>query len=344
METVKRCPGTGPPGGRVPVVEFALNSGHTTGGSTVAGSPNASPAGPGPQRYGPWTAGPLLGQGNLGQVLLAHDGSGRAAALRVVHASLARDPEFRARFAREVHALGGVRGRRIAALVDADPLGAAPWIATEYVPGPTLATWVRDLGGPLGTPELRALANALAGALDDIHRAGLVHGGLRPSNVLLAADGPRVVDFGVAGCAERAGALGYAGPPGYTAPELLAPARGEARPPSDVFSLGAVLAFAAAGRGALDAGGGDPDLAGPDLVDVPEGLLPLVTACLARHPTARPAPRTVARVAGLPLPGSRRRALTLAGTLTLTDTLLLAQLAAVAGPLGGRWASRTGER
>ncbi|GAA1896929.1 hypothetical protein GCM10009837_18760 [Streptomyces durmitorensis] len=270
--------------------------------------------------------GPLLGQGSLGRVFLAHDGAGRAAALRVVHASLAGDQEFRTRFAREVHAIGAVRGRRIAALVDADPQGAVPWLATEYVPGPTLATRVRELGGPLGTPELRALASALAGALNDIHRAGLVHGGLRPSKVILAADGPRVVDFGTG---EQGGTRG--GWTAYTAPEVLAARGGVAKPPADVFSLGAVLAFAATGQG-----GFAPE--GPALLGVPRELLPLVTACLAGHPTARPAPRTVARMAGLPLPGSRRRALTLAGTL------FLAQLAAEAGPLGGRWRSRTGER
>ncbi|MGW7072410.1 serine/threonine-protein kinase [Streptomyces sp. NPDC054855] len=297
----------------------------------MASSPGASPAGQGTPSHGRWRAGPLLGQGSLGRVFLAYDGTGRAAALRVVRASLARDQEFRRRFGNEVHAIAAVRGPHVTALMDADPHAEVPWLAMEYVPGPTLATRVRDLGGPLGTPELRTLAHALAGALDDIHRAGLVHGGLRPSNVLLTAAGARVADFGMAGCAARAG---EAGRPGYTAPELLTPpSRGEARPASDVFSLGAVLAFAAAGRGPFDTGGDEPDLAG-----VPDELLPLVTACLAGHPTARPAPRTVARMAGLPLPGSRRRALTLAGTL------FLAQLAAVPSPLGGRWKPRTVER
>ncbi|MEU6766156.1 protein kinase [Streptomyces sp. NPDC046853] len=293
----------------------------------MATSPDTAPAGqdgPGRRRYGDWAAGPLLGQGSLGRVYLAHDGAGRAAALRVVRASLVRDPAFRTRFAREVLAIGAVRGRRVAPLLDADPHGAAPWLAVEYVPGPTLAARVREAGGPLGTTELRALASALAGALDAIHRAGLAHGGLRPSNVILAADGPRAVDFGV-----TAGAGSPA--PGYTAPET--PAQGVAKPPADIFSLGAVLAFAATGRGPFDAGGADPDL-----TDVPSGLIPLVTACLARHPTARPAPRTVARMAGLPLPGSRRRALTLA------EALFLTQLAAVASPLGGRWPVRAGER
>lgn len=290
----------------------------------MASSPDASAARPCPQGhrgrrdshgYGRWTAGPLLGQGPVGPVFRAQDGAGRAAALTVVHGSLAADQGFRTRFTRQIHAMGAVRGRRVAALLDADTQGAAPWLATEYVHGPTLAARVREGGGPLGTADLRILAAALAGALDDIHRAGLVHGGLRPSRVLMAADGPRVVDFGTAGCA--------AGGAGSTV-----------RPPADIFSLGAVLAFAAAGHGPFDSGAEeDPDLSG-----VPAELLPLVTACLAAHPTARPAPRTVARMAGLPLPGSRRRSLTLAGTL------LLSQLAAVAVPLGGRWTPRTNER
>ncbi|MFH8489484.1 serine/threonine-protein kinase [Streptomyces longisporoflavus] len=318
----------------------------------MATSPDASPAGqerPSGRRYGRWAAGPLLGQGSLGRVYLAHDGAGRAASLRVVRASLARDPSFRTRFAREVLALGAVRGRGVAALLDADAYGAAPWLAVEYVAGPTLAARVGKGGGPLGTAGLRVLASALAGALDDIHRAGLVHGGLRPSNVLLSADGPRVTDFGVsAGADVTAGA--EAETPGFTAPETLA--QGVAKPPADIFSLGAVLAYAAAGRGPFEPGDGNgddvPEVQGPtgalgppgvpDLTGVPEELLPLVTACLSRHPAARPAPRTIARMAGLPLPGSRRRALTLA------DTLFLAQLAVAAYPLGGRWEGRTGVR
>ncbi|MFF1692705.1 serine/threonine-protein kinase [Streptomyces sp. NPDC058257] len=290
-------------------------------------SPDTSPARQDRQRYGRWAVGRLLGQGSLGRVFLAHDATGRAAALKVVHPGLARDQEFRTRFARELPAIGAVRGRRTAALVDADPQGAAPWLATEYVPGPTLAERVRTADGPAlattrtGPAELFALVSALAEALDDIHRAGLTHGGLRPSNVLMAAAGPRVVDFGTA-----VGFVGGEGRAGYTAPELLATQGVVARPPSDVFSLGAVVAFAATGRDPFPTAGADPDL-----TDLPKELLPLVTACLATHPAARPAPRTVARMAGLPLPGSRRR------DLTLAKALFLAQLAAAASSLDGRW-------
>ncbi|MFJ2769132.1 serine/threonine-protein kinase [Streptomyces sp. NPDC087300] len=283
-----------------------------------------------PETYGRWTAGALLGRGTTGTVRLAHDARGRAVALKVVHAFLARDAEFRARFAREVATLGAVHGRHTAALVDAD-VGAdagVPWVAMEYVRGPTLHARVAEGSspggaGPLGVAELRSLASALAWALDTIHGAGLVHRGLKPSNVLLAEAGPRVVDFGIARGVDGkwgAGALGYA------APEQLA--QGLATPAADVFSLGAVLAFAATGHAPF--AGGPPDGADllathgePDLTGAPDALLPLLTACLAKDPAARPTPRTVARMAGHPLPGSRRKTLTVAAVL-----LALASLAA----------------
>ncbi|MEV0322570.1 protein kinase [Streptomyces sp. NPDC050658] len=292
-----------------------------------------------PERFGCWTTGPLLGQGAMGRVHVAHDGAGRTVALKVVHRFLAGDEEFRARFARETAALGAVRGPWTAALVDADPAAALPWLATEYVPGPTLAARVRD-DGPLPVAELRALAGALAGALSSIHRAGLVHRDLKPSNVLLSPAGPRVIDFGIARAADGTGltASGAApGTAGYAAPEHLT--QGVSTPAADVFSLGAVLAFAATGRapfggGAADAVGYRTVHAEPDLVGVPEELLPLITACLAKNPAARPAPRTVARMAGLPLPGSRRRAFTVAGTL-LAVAGLITGLLLVPGGEGG---------
>ncbi|MEV0116571.1 serine/threonine-protein kinase [Streptomyces sp. NPDC050844] len=145
-------------------------------------------------------------------------------------------------------ALGAVRGPWTAALVDADPGAAVPWLATEDVPGPTLAARVRE-GGPLPVAELRSLAGALAGALSTIHRAGLVHRDLKPSNVLLADDGPRVIDFGIARATDgtRLTASGATpGTAGYAAPEHLT--QGVSTPAADVFSLGAVLAFAATGR------------------------------------------------------------------------------------------------
>lgn len=166
----------------------------------------------------------------------------------------------------------------------------------------------------MGLGELRSLAGALAWALDTIHGAGPVHGGMKPSNVLLTEAGPRVVGFGIArvlddaaGDTERcACALTYA------APEQLT--QGLSPRAADVFSLGAVLAFAATGHAPFTIGPrtvpGAPDLAG-----APEAVLPLLTACLATDPSARPTPRTVARMAGHPLPGMRRKTLTVATVL-----------------------------
>ncbi|ATL31551.1 serine/threonine-protein kinase [Streptomyces formicae] len=274
-----------------------------------------------PVTYGRWTAGTLLGRGTTGTVRLAHDATGHAVALKVVHTFLARDEEFRARFAREVATLGAVHGRHTAALVDADAgvEATVPWVAMEYVRGPTLHARVGGAdavggGDPLPLGELRSLAGALAWALDTVHGAGLVHGGLKPSNVLLAEAGPRVVDFGMARAMDDASSDTERSARGlpYAAPEQLAQAL--STPAADVFSLGAVLAFAATGHAPF-AGGpravpGDPDLAG-----APEPVLPLLAACLAVDPAARPTPRTVARMAGHPLPGSRRKALTVATVL-----------------------------
>ncbi|MFE0174913.1 serine/threonine-protein kinase [Streptomyces sp. NPDC059002] len=332
-----------------------------------------------PETYGRWTTGPLLGQGTTGTVHLAHDPQGRAVALKVVHAFLARDEEFRTRFAREVGTLGAVHGRHTAALVDADAAAAVPWLAMEYVPGPTLQARVREgsvgtegagcaggtggaraggtdgtgaggtggtrAGGPLPLAELRSLARALAWALDTIHGAGLVHRGLTPSNVLLAEAGPRVVDFGIARTRHAAGGPAPTAA-GYAAPEQLT--QGLSTPAADVFSLGAVLAFAATGHGPFAGGPQDAvDLrtvhAAPDLAGTPEPLLPLLTACLAKDPAARPTPRTVARMAGHPLPGSRRKALTVAAALLALASLAagptrpLCQLALCPRDFGGRW-------
>ncbi|WP_055544656.1 serine/threonine-protein kinase [Streptomyces kanamyceticus] len=289
-----------------------------------------------PETYGRWTAGPPLGQGATGTVRLAHDATGRAVALKVVHAFLARDAAFRARFARDVATLAAVHGRHTAALVDADAgVGSVvPWVAMEYVRGPTLHARVRGrgdgggpvgVGGPLGLDELRSLAGALAWALDTIHGAGLVHRGLKPSNVLLAEAGPRVVDFGIARVVEAAddtavGSEGGADALGYAAPEQLA--QGLSTRAADVFSLGAVLAFAATGHAPFAVGPRPRTVYGePDLAGAPETLLPLLTACLAKDPAARPTPRTVARMVGHPLPGSRRKTLTVATVLLACASL-----------------------
>ncbi|MFE9737933.1 protein kinase [Streptomyces sp. NPDC006477] len=239
-----------------------------------------------------------LGSGGMGTVYLARTPGGRTVALKTVHARLATDPAFRARFRLETDAARIIGARHGAAVVDADPLAETPWLATEYVLGPPLDDAVA-LGGPLPEPTVRALGAALAGALAQLHSSDVVHRDLKPSNVLVTAYGPKIIDFGIARAAgdehlTRTGAA--AGTPAFMSPEQ---ASGQEHPPAgDVFALAGVLVFAATGHGPF--GTGSPaDLlyrvryAEPDLTGVPEALLPLLTACLAKDPAARPTTGTL---------------------------------------------------
>ncbi|MEU5215726.1 PQQ-binding-like beta-propeller repeat protein [Streptomyces sp. NPDC020807] len=234
-----------------------------------------------------------LGSGGMGTVYLARSPGGRTVALKTVHARLAADPAFRARFRLETDAARIIGARHGAAVVDADPLAETPWLATEYVLGPPLDDAVA-LAGPLPEPTVRALGAALAGALAQLHSSDVVHRDLKPSNVLVTAYGPKIIDFGIARAAgddhlTRTGAA--AGTPAFMSPEQ---ASGEEHPPAgDVFALAGVLVFAATGHGPF--GTGSPaDLlyrvryADPDLAGVPAGLVPVLTACLAKDPAARP--------------------------------------------------------
>jgi eukaryotic-like serine/threonine-protein kinase len=261
-----------------------------------------------PPAVGPFAVLARLGAGAMGTVYLARSAGGRPVAVKLVHPGLAADPAFRARFRREVAAARRVGGFWTAAVVDADVSAAAPWLATEYVPGPTLEEAVSGTG-PLPEPALRVLAAGLAEALAAIHELGLVHRDLKPSNVLLAAGGPRLIDFGIARALENT-AITVAGTvfgtPGYMAPEQAAGA--EPGPASDVYSLGAVLVFAATGTGPL--GTGTPvelmSRAAAGRVTAgatPASLRPLVTGCLRSDPAARPHPRDIiaaAAAGGLP--------------------------------------------
>ncbi|AKH81344.1 hypothetical protein AA958_03170 [Streptomyces sp. CNQ-509] len=254
-------------------------------------------------RFGPYRVVGSLGRGAMGRVFLARDAAGRAAAVKVVHSFLARDPEFRVRFAREVAAAGAVTSPCTAALLAADPDAERPWLASAYVEGPTLAALLRA-HGPLDEGRLRGLAAALAAALAAIHAAGIVHRDLKPSNVIVGAGGPCVIDFGVARAADATRLTGTGvlmGTAGYAAPEHLT--EGVSTPACDVFALGAVLATAATGRRPFGDGPahavayrtvhGEPDLAG-----VPEGLRELVAGCLAKDPGGRPGVAAVAEAAG----------------------------------------------
>ncbi|MFE5208109.1 serine/threonine-protein kinase [Streptomyces sp. NPDC056600] len=246
-----------------------------------------------PERVGPYRLVRRLGAGGMGRVYLARSKGGRAVAVKVVRPELAEDREFRQRFAREVAAARRVNGVFTAGVVDADPEADPPWLATAYVPGVSLDTAVA-LHGAWEASRVTTLAVGLAEALEAIHASGLVHRDLKPSNVLLAADGPRVIDFGISTAAEasvitRTGVV--IGTPGFMSPEQLT---GEpVTAASDVFALGAVLAFAASGAGPFGTGSAQGLMyrvvhAEPDLAAVPDAVRGLVGRCLAKRPQDRP--------------------------------------------------------
>ena len=254
-----------------------------------------------PSAIGPHRLLARLGAGGMGKVYLARTPDGHLCALKVVKEELAHDDRFRARFAREVRTAQRVRGPFTPAVVDADPEAAAPWMATEYVPGPTLKEAVRE-GGPFPTDSLTVLALGLARALSTIHVAGLMHRDLKPSNVLLSPRGPQVIDFGIARAIEgtvltRTGQT--FGTPSYTSPEQVVGK--EVTPRADVFSLGGTVLFAASGEPPFGAGGSVGTLnkvmnAEPNLDALPEGpLRDLVAWCMAKDPAERPDAETLAR-------------------------------------------------
>ena len=246
-----------------------------------------------PRSVGPYRLLGWLGAGGMGQVYLGRSAGGRLVAVKVIRPEFAAEPGFRMRFAREVAAARNVSGLFTALVVDADVSGPVPWLATTYVTGPSLAKAVAD-EGPLPVASVLSLAAGLVEGLEAIHAAGLVHRDLKPSNVLLADDGPRVIDFGISRVAE-AGAVTQTGvvlgSPGFMSPEQAE--GGATGPPSDVFSLGAVLTFAATGEGPFG-NGSTPALLyrvvhrPPDVARLPGQIRPLVERCLVKDPGLRP--------------------------------------------------------
>ncbi|WP_308401260.1 bifunctional serine/threonine-protein kinase/ABC transporter substrate-binding protein [Streptomyces sp. AC512_CC834] len=250
-----------------------------------------------------------LGAGGMGVVYLARSPGGGLAAVKLVRAEHAAEPAFRARFRRETQAAARLSGRWLVPLTAADPEAAVPWLATLFVPGPNLAEAV-EVHGPLPEHTVRVLGVRLAQALGDVHTAGLVHRDVKPGNILLALDGPRLIDFGIAradGITALTASGLVIGSPGFLSPEQAQARSGGAGPPSDVFSLGCVLAYAVSGRRPFEAG----TVAGslfrtvheePDLTGTPPPLLALLRACLAKDPRDRPGIDTVREelAAGLP--------------------------------------------
>ncbi|MFE1292233.1 bifunctional serine/threonine-protein kinase/ABC transporter substrate-binding protein [Streptomyces sp. NPDC058751] len=237
-----------------------------------------------------------LGAGGMGVVYLARTPGGALVALKVLLAEYAEEPGFKERFRREVEVARRVDSPWVVPLVDADPDAEAPWLATAFVPGPSLAEAVTAYG-PLPEHGLRLLGARLAEALGEVHRAGLVHRDLKPGNVLIAHDGPRLIDFGIARAPEdhTLTATGMVvGTPGYLSPEQAEGRGGDGiGPASDVFSLGCVLAFAATGRAPFGGGAVDALLYRAvhdpaDLEGVPAGLLDVLGRCLEKDPARRP--------------------------------------------------------
>jgi serine/threonine protein kinase len=246
-----------------------------------------------PRNLGPYWLLGRLGAGGMGEVFLGRSPGGRLVAVKVVRAELAGQAEFRNRFAREVAAAQKVSGLFTAPVVDADVDAPVPWLATAYVPGLSLAEAISE-HGPLPATSVLALAAGLAEGLGAIHAAGIVHRDLKPSNVLLADDGPRIIDFGISRAAEATALTGTGrvfGSASFMSPEQ---ARGhQVGPPSDVFSLGAVLTFAATGEGPFGTGSSGTVLyrvvfTPPDTGGLPAELRPLVERCLAKDPQQRP--------------------------------------------------------
>ncbi|MFD5175820.1 serine/threonine-protein kinase [Nocardia sp. NPDC058379] len=238
----------------------------------------------------------VVGRGGMGQVLLGQGPDGRLIAVKQIHHQFTGNPEFRARFRREVLASQQVTGAYTAGVVDHDADSETPWLASEYIAGPSLQEMVGEYGR-LTVSGLKLLATGLAMALLEIHRTGLVHRDLKPSNVLLTNDGPRVIDFGIAKALEDDVALTATGAV-LGSPAYMSPEQAECQPltpASDVFAVGAVLAMAATGVSPFEAASTPQVLynvlyTAPDTTAIPPPIRALVEACLAKDPAARPTP------------------------------------------------------
>ncbi|CAL9644738.1 protein kinase domain-containing protein [Streptomyces sp. enrichment culture] len=247
-----------------------------------------------PEQVGPYRLVARLGSGGMGSVYLGRSPTGRTAAVKVVRPDLAEESGFQRRFVREVTAARRVNGAFTAGVVDADPSGVPPWLATEFVQGTALGAAV-EAHGPWPVRHVLRLGAGLAEALTQIHAAGVVHRDLKPSNILLASNGPRVIDFGISAVSEataltQTGTI--VGTPGYMSPEQITGTG--TGPATDVFALGAVLVYAATGNGPFGTGAShavayrtvhEP----PALEGVPAALRDVVESCLDKDPGRRPA-------------------------------------------------------
>lgn len=262
-----------------------------------------------PREVGPYRVIALLGSGGMGRVHLGMDSDGRPAAVKVVRAEYAYDPGFRERFARELELAQRVHGNYTPRVLAGDTSGQTPWLATEYVMGPSLQDLVHDTG-PLPEQSVRFMARGIAQALERVHATGLVHRDLKPGNVMVAAEGPQVIDFGIAhamGDSPEAGEEGrrFAGTPAFMAPEAVDAEHGPG-PAADVFALGGIMVYSLTGQGPF--GDGHPASVlyrianlDPDLAQVPPSLRGVIAACLEKDPASRPNAARVLHALGGPV-------------------------------------------
>ncbi|HET6353489.1 serine/threonine-protein kinase [Streptomyces sp.] len=286
------------------IEEAAQSSGSSGGETTTAAFTDDDEASvepleaDDPARVGPFRLCGRLGVGGMGRVYLGHSPGERPVAVKVIHRDMAGDPEFRRRFRREVEAIRLVNNLYTAPLVAADPDAEQPWLATAYIHGTTLRETITR-HGPLPLESVYRLAAGIAEALCAIHAVGVVHRDLKPANVLLAIDGPRVIDFGIARAADATHhtITGQTiGSPPYMSPEQAR--GGRIGPASDVFSLGAVLAYAATGNLVFGEGAAADVLyrivhEPPRLEGLDDDLKSLIEACLHKDPDQRPSPADV---------------------------------------------------
>lgn len=266
-----------------------------------------------PAEAGPYRLLTELGSGGMGRVFLGAAPDGRLAAVKQVHHRFAAEDGFRSRFRREVTASRKVSGAYTAAVMDADADAELPWLASVFVPGPSLGAAV-NATGPLPAETVRRLALGLVTALEEIHRVGLIHRDLKPENVLLAEDGVRVIDFGIARAVEPVGSTALT-QTGWVigSPPFMSPEQAESKeltPASDVFSLGSVLALAATGRAPFAAASMFLTLHNvvhtePELGEIPEDLRAIVARCLAKDPAGRPTPAELRTLLGPIRPAAR---------------------------------------
>ncbi|MFE7836105.1 bifunctional serine/threonine-protein kinase/ABC transporter substrate-binding protein [Streptomyces sp. NPDC057474] len=267
-----------------------------------------------PSRLGDYRLLRRLGAGGMGVVFLARAPGGAFAAVKVVRASHADDAGFRARFRREIEVARQVDSPWVVPLLGADADAEHPWLATAFVPGPSLAEALEG-HGPWSPASVSVLGLRLAEALDAVHRAGLVHRDVKPGNVLLAPDGPRLIDFGIARTPEGTALTStgvVVGSPGFLSPEQARARSAGIGPPSDVFSLGCVLAFAATGVRPFGSGAAAGMLLRtvydePELPGIPEALEPVVRACLDKDPARRPTAVEVGAALDAAVPADRER-------------------------------------